>query len=364
MRMRFLLLAASGLTLFAATLPAGGAPPSDADMLAPFPHPKGYVCYRALKPITIDGAIKETAWDVVPWTDPFVDIEGDKQPKPRFNTRVKMLWDDEALYIAAELKEPHVWARLTEHDAVIFHDNDFEVFLDPDGDNHLYGELELNALNTTWDLLLTKPYKDGGKAVNAWEITGLKTAVKIDGTLNDPRDLDKGWTVEIKWPWKGLKELSSVAMPPKDGDQWRINFSRVEWDVEVAADGKYRKVKWKPEHNWVWSPQGVIDMHRPERWGYLEFSTAKPWTDEFRPDRDWALRDLLHRTYYSQRIYRAKNGKYATAAADLGLKDEDAKRLRLEATRSAFEASLTAPSEDGEKPRRWTIAQDARIWKE
>jgi hypothetical protein len=351
------------LALVAAILPAGGAPPTDADMLAVFPHPKGYVCYRAPTPITIDGAITEGAWDAVPWTDAFVDIEGDKQPKPRFRTRVKMLWDDEALYIAAELEEPHVWAALTEHDAVIFHDPDFEVFLDPDGDNHLYGELELNALNATWDLLLTKPYKDGGKAVNAWEITGLKTAVKIDGTINDPRDKDTGWTVEIKWPWKGLKELSGVAMPPKDGDQWRINFSRVEWDTEIA-DGKYRKVKGKPEYNWVWSPQGVIDMHRPERWGYLQFSAAKPGAAEFRPDPDWALRDLLHRTYYAQRAYRAKNGKYATDVADLGLKDADAKRLSLEATRTAFEASITATRTTSEKPRRWTIAQDARLWRD
>ena len=99
---------------------------------------------------------------------------------------MKMLWDEKALYIAAEITEPHVWATLTDHDAVIFHDPDFEVFLDPDGDNHLYGELELNAKNTTWDLLLTKPYKDGGQAINAWEIIGLKTAVHVNGTLNDP----------------------------------------------------------------------------------------------------------------------------------------------------------------------------------
>ena len=93
----------------------------------------------------IDGDLKDAAWDAAPWTDAFVDIEGDKHPKPRFRTRMKMLWDDEALYIAAELEEPHIWATLKEHDSVIFHDNDFEVFLDPDGDNHLYGELELNA---------------------------------------------------------------------------------------------------------------------------------------------------------------------------------------------------------------------------
>src|SRR5437868_6811003 len=175
-------------------------------MLAPCPHPKGYVCRRAATPPTIDGKLDDPAWAAAAWTDPFVDIEADKKPKPRYRTRAKMLWDDEALYIAAELEEPHVWATLTKHDSVIFHDPDFEVFLDPDGDNHLYGELELNALNTTWDLLLTKPYRDGGHAINAWEITGLRTAVHVDGTLNDARDKDKGWSVEIAWPWKGVKE--------------------------------------------------------------------------------------------------------------------------------------------------------------
>ena len=327
-------LAILGIALLAAILPAGGAPPTDADMLAPFPHPRGYVCYRAPSPITIDGDPKEAAWEAAPWSDAFVDIEGDRQPKPRFRTRVKMLWDDEALYIAAELEEPHVWATLKEHDAVIFHDPDFEVFLDPDADNHLYGELELNALNTTWDLLLTKPYKDGGKAVNAWEITGLKTAVKVNGTPNDPRDNDTGWTVEIKWPWKGLKELSGVAMPPKDGEQWRINFSRVEWDTEIA-DGKYRKVKGKPEHNWVWSPQGVIDMHRPERWGYLQFSTAqarhrrvppRPRVEPSRPLAPGVLRRARlsrekRQVHYSSDRPRPEGGQFTFAGGD-------AKRLR------------------------------------
>ena len=87
------------------------------------------------------------------------------------------------------------------------------MFLDPDGDSHLYGELELNALNTTWDLLLTKPYKDGGRAVNAWEITGLKTAVHVDGTLNDPRDTDRGWTVEIALAVGGAEGADRGAGP-------------------------------------------------------------------------------------------------------------------------------------------------------
>jgi hypothetical protein len=344
------------LLALALSLPAAGAPPTDADMLDPFPHPKGYVCYRAASPVVINGDLKDAAWGAAPWSGPFVDIEGDRRPRPRFRTRVKMLWDDEALYVAAELEEPHLWATLNEHDSVIFHDNDFEVFLDPDGDNHLYGELELNALNATWDLLLTKPYKDGGKAVNAWEITGLNTAVKIDGTLNDARDADRGWTVEIRWPWKGLKELAGVGVPPKDGDRWRINFSRVEWDVEVI-DGKYRKVKGRPEHNWVWSPQGVIDMHRPERWGYLQFSTAKPGEAKFRPDPDWEVRDTLHRAYYAQRAYFAKNGRFAANVSDLGLQ-LPAGRLSLDAARTGY--TLSWSDEKTGKPKH-SITHDGRL---
>src|ERR1700724_369021 len=116
---------------------------------------RSYLCNKAQSSIPIDGNLEKSAWLAAPWTDEFVDIEGDIKPKPRFRTRAKMLWDDHYFYVAVEMEEPHVWGTLTEHDSVIFQDNDFEVFLDPDGDSHLYGELELNALNTIWDLLLT-----------------------------------------------------------------------------------------------------------------------------------------------------------------------------------------------------------------
>src|SRR5262249_52033134 len=82
-------------------------------------------------------------------------------PGPRSRPGAKMAWADRYLYVAAELEEPHVWATLTDHDAVIFRDNDFEVFIDPDGDNHEYYEIEINALSAEWDLLLDKPYRDG-----------------------------------------------------------------------------------------------------------------------------------------------------------------------------------------------------------
>ena len=81
----------------------------------------------------------------------------------------KMLWDDDYFYIGAYIEEPNVWATLTKRDSIIFQDNDFEIFIDPDGDSHNYYELEMNALNTVWDLFLVKPYRDGGPALHAWD---------------------------------------------------------------------------------------------------------------------------------------------------------------------------------------------------
>ena len=302
---------------------------------------KNYTCVKIDKPISLHGDLSDPGWSLAPWTDDFVDIEGDAKPKPRHRTRAKMLWDDHALYIAAELEEPQAWATLTEHDCVIFQDNDFEVFLDPDNDNQLYVELEVNALNTTWDLLLTKPYRSGGAPLTGWELKGLQTAVHVDGALNDPAKGTRRWTVEIAMPWAGLAEVTrGAACPPKAGDTWRINFSRVQWHVDVV-DGKYRKRPGLPEDNWVWSPQGVVDMHRPERWGLLHFSEVK----ELPGVRE---RALLHEAFEAQLAYRGKHGRFAEALNELLLPDHD---LTMRSTFSGFELVCGG----------WSLDQDQRF---
>lgn len=241
------------------------------------PEPLRYDCRHTTGPIHIDGKLDDAAWKQAEWTSDFVDIEGAVKPKPRFRTRAKMLWDENYLYIAAELEEPDVKATLTQHDSVIFHDNDFEVFLKPLPETPSYYEFEINALNTGWDLFLPKPYRMNGKPDNSWDIAGLRTAVAVDGTLRrvDARspdvpnatdatgharlDKDRGWTVEIAYPWRAFDSRQPVPQP-RVGTEWRINFSRVEWKAGQAR-----------EDNWVWSPQGVLDMHVPERWGWLRF---------------------------------------------------------------------------------------------
>jgi hypothetical protein len=264
----------SGIGLGAAVA-LGTGPPGDA-MQAKAPELRRYVCYRAQAAPEIDGRLDEPNWRAASWSEDFIDIVGDARPAPRWRTRVKMLWDDDYLYVGAEMEEPDLWATLTERDAVIYRDNDFEVFIDPDGDTHNYYELEINAFGTVWDLFLNKPYRDGGKADTSWDIDGLEAAVFLQGTLNDPSDRDDGWTVELAIPWRALAEHAPEGRAPRAGEEWRMNFSRVQWQLEVAG-GRYQKVtdpgtgKPLPEDNWVWSPQGAVNMHMPEMWGVVRF---------------------------------------------------------------------------------------------
>jgi len=352
--------------------PAASAQKSSETLPTPqIPYaPRHYICYRTDQPVLVDGRPDEQAWRVAPWTESFVDIEGSLKPKPYFDTRAKLLWDSSYLYVAAELQDTDIWGTLTERDAVIYHDNDFEVFIDPDWDTHEYYELELNALNTVWDLLLTKPYRDGGPAVNAWDIRGLKTAVAVKGTLNVPGDVDSGWTVEIAFPWTVLRECAHRATPPQNGDQWKINFSRVEWQTEVK-EGKYSKVvdtatdKSLPEYNWVWSPQGLIAMHYPEMWGIVQFTDAVVGSREvaYAPDPVDPARWALWQLYYAERNYFMQNGTYTADLPELKrVSAPSAFRWppELDAASCQFCAKLT--SQDGRI--RLLINQEGRLEQE
>jgi len=321
-----------------------------------FTIPKQYTVTATTIAPSIDGNITDKVWANVPWTENFTDIEGTKQPAPYFNTRVKMLWDKDYLYIAAQVEDPQVWAYVKNHDEVVFQDNDFEIFIDPNNHVHQYYELEINAINTLWDLFLPKPYRNMGDGLTSYEALGIKKAVKVQGTLNNPKDTDKGWTVEMAIPFSALKMGNGQALPPNSGDFWRINFSRVEWGTTVK-DGKYvrntdAEGKNMPEHNWVWSPQGLINMHYPERWGYLKFSTETKAGVQpvFELPYGEKQRSHLWLVYYKQQEYLEKQGKYAGSLKELGIDptfelEGITNTLTMEATDHQFYLSVKAANQ-------------------
>jgi hypothetical protein len=333
-----------------------------------FTPPKSYTVFRTRDKISVDGNFTEPDWGKASWSAAFVDIEGDRKPLPTYNTRFKLLWDARHLYVAVEMEEPHTWATIRRRDAIIYHDNDIEIFIDPDGDTHNYFEIELNAFNTVFDLFMPKPYRNGGKAATSWNAEKLRSAIKVNGTLNDPSDKDKNWRMEMAIPFSSLK-VNDTATYPTNGSTWRLNFSRVQWDVDVTAGGYVKRMdtlkkRPLPEHNWVWSPQGVINMHYPERWGYVQFSDHYPGTGFTAPSipASEKMKDYLWLIYYRQQEYFRKNKGYATDLQELHIPsnvtfEQKTKTLHLEKIDTKYRAIIkgTSPGES------WQINQEGRI---
>lgn len=264
-----------------------------------------YTCYRTLSPVKIDGDLNKSVWRQAHKSPRFVDmISG---TPGFFDTRAAALWDDEALYIAFWVEEPFVEAKLTRRDATIFQENDIEVFIDG-GD--CYYEFEINALNTVYEVFFIwqdayhkfdthefdvhkrQAYTFGGNhdrdastfwrgthprglrwAFTDWDFPGMKSAVKVNGTLNNNGDIDTGWTVEIAFPWSGMSHLAKGrSLPPRDGDQWRVFFGRF---------GKLAVGNTMVGNAMSWDPTGDNDNHLPERFTRVSFSTQSSLLSDY-----------------------------------------------------------------------------------
>jgi hypothetical protein len=262
--------------------------------------PTPYLAHYVHEPLTIDGRLDEDAWQHAPRSPRFVDVIGGTPGL--YNSQAAVLWDQQALYVAFWCEEPFVQASFTERDSLIFLENDIEVFIDG-GD--CYYEFELNALGTIYevffiwrdaytrggrfdvpefDLLDPKTFSFGGNhdrsgehfwrgshprgprwAFTGWDFPGLQVGVYVDGVLNDLSSPHKGWTVELAFPWAGMHWLADGrALPPQDGDEWRIFFGRYE---KMQLNGQTQHA------GWAWHPIGSNDNHAPERFTPIRFVT-------------------------------------------------------------------------------------------
>lgn len=329
--------------------------------------PRSYACKKIADQERVDfDALpfdpESSIWAEAAYTEDFVDIEGERKPLPRFRTRVKMRWSEEGIYFLAVMEGEEVWWTQTERDSVIFRDNDFEIFIDPDDDTHCYVEFEINAGNTVWDLLLNKPYRDGGFPLNSFDIKGLRSKTEITrDAAGEPVD----WRAVILIPFASLAECTSARSGlPRPGDRFRLNFSRVHWNCD-KIDGRYVKRKNEaglllPEENWVWSPQGIINMHYPEMWGCLLFCDEEGTLIDERsfPCEEDHICFVLRKLWYEEHEAYAKLGRYVRDFDFEEVLPEAAilKNLRIETAAKSFELSCELP--DG---RRLILRQDGRL---
>ena len=306
--------------------------------------PRGYTVLKTSQPIIVDGKNDETAWSKASWSEAFEDIEGKPEKKPATATRFKLLWDNDNLYVYCRFDEEHIWATLKEHDQSIFQDNALEMFIDPDGDTHNYMEFQINAFAAIWDLLLNKPPRNGGPSITDWDIKGLKKAVYIDGTLNDPSDKDKFWGIELAVPLRTFRFGGNSSMP-KEGSTWKMNVTRVQREVDIK-DGAYVKRTGtngrpvQPGYS-CWSVPGIVNFHYPERWGIIRFAGENETNLQFIDQDAERLKLKVWKYYYLQQEYKAQNGKYATDLTVLqknfpGVTFGDTDNLKLVATDLQF----------------------------
>ncbi|ETV69375.1 hypothetical protein H257_14978 [Aphanomyces astaci] len=275
--------------------------------------------------MVLDGRLDKDEWEHAQWTDLFVDIEGPaRKPNPSQRTRAKMMWDDNYLYVGADMEESRVWGTFTDKNTVMYHENDFEIFIDPDGSRHNYYEFEMNCLNTIWELRLRRPYKDGNSIDNPYNLSDIHSAVYIDGTPNDPSVTCSKWSVEVAIPLRELVQFDERRRRHvQAGDVWRMNFSRVQYDL-LVQHGRYVKVPNQREYNFVWAPTGVIDIHRPEKWSFVAFlgatavDKAMTWQAlRAAVDQGLAVEMLLDQVYYDQRAFHDVHARYAATLAEL-----------------------------------------------
>ncbi len=228
-----------------------------------------YRCARTLVAPIIDGSGADTVWSNTP-TLSLVDVEDLTSQKQHSRpTSARMLWDDDHLYFLFTMVDADVWSTYTNRDDQLYQEEVVEVFIDPDGDGLNYAEIEVNPLNTVFDLLLSRPWADSGSGFAQWN-PEFASAVGIDGTLNDGTDEDVSWTVEIALPWVALATdlrdvMNGQSLPPMVGDLWRLNiyrFERIRTDGAATAEAS------------AWSPVGVNDFHRPDRFGAMTFVDA------------------------------------------------------------------------------------------
>lgn len=259
-----------------------------------------YTAKKITDSILIDGNLTKPVWQNAAWSHRFVDMVTGEPGM--YDTKSAILWNDTHLYVAFRAEEPFVEAHLTERDSIIFLENDLELFIDG-GD--CYYELEVNARNTIYEVFFI--WKDtyqrgsrfdvplfdvhhpmamtfGGDADRSgpsfwygthprglrwaflnYDMPGLETAVHIDGTLNDNRDIDNGWNLEIAIPWSSLTWLANNrSLPPQPGDEWRMFLGRFQ-KLTVAG------VEVQPHPAMVMSPHGMYDTHQPSRWSQITF---------------------------------------------------------------------------------------------
>jgi hypothetical protein len=211
-----------------------------------------YVVHRTRGPVQIDGVLAEPTWDAAEKAAPFVRSVDGKRASAA--TEARLLWDDENLYVAFLAEDANVSGAFFKDDEKLYTSNVVEIFLNPSRDSSRYDEIEIAPTNALFDASFSGGPRQGMDL--SWS-SRARHAVHVDGTLNDPRDVDRGWTVELAIPFAALTGMPKPR--PERGDTWNFNLYRL------------RQGRGQPGEGQAFSPPMRGDFHALDRFATLRF---------------------------------------------------------------------------------------------
>jgi hypothetical protein len=216
---------------------------------------------RAGARVVIDGKLDDGAWVTAATTGTLTNAQTGELPSGHdVGGHVKLLFDDESLYVGFEVFDEDVRGGFDpqQTDPPLWTRDTVEVMVDPDGDgdNLDYYEIQVGPQNLVFDSRFDaynqpKTEPNGPFGHQEWS-SNVKSAVVVRGTLDDDK-ADDGYVVEMAIPWASFGKAKRV--PPQATDVWRMNFYVMQNNGGVA-----------------WSPIfGQGNFHRASRFGRVRF---------------------------------------------------------------------------------------------
>ena len=189
-----------------AGLPAAGQGDAHADPRKPVAT--SVRASRAGGTIELDGRLTEAAWSVASAVTDFTQREPDEGAPATERTEVRVLYDDDALYVGARLYDrspDSVRTQLARRDRVVSADR-FIVFLDSYYDRRTGFFFGINAAGTLYDGTLYNDDWNSDTWDGVWQGSALRDSL--------------GWTAELRIPYSQLRFQRQKA------HRWGINFKR------------------------------------------------------------------------------------------------------------------------------------------
>ncbi len=204
---------------------------------------------RSTSDFELTGDGKNPAWSETEW----VNLERRSGEKP-YNTRVKLLYSPEGLYIHFYCADQKITATKTEDFAELWNEDVFEIFFWTDEKTPIYFEYEISPLDK--ELAILVPNFNGEfLGWKPWQYEGKRKTRHAVTIQRDESGNPTAWMGEVFIPFTLLRPLQNV--PPKIGTRWRINMYRIDYDDDTRTWWAWQKVR--------------TNFHDYERFGIAEF---------------------------------------------------------------------------------------------